>query len=117
MIQVLEQVFVGFIYLLVDIICVGFGIGEESVVLCCELEDFVDVFVIFICKQFQVFECMLWGDFNKVIVYWFNIVESMVKVYVLVILCKFGVINWVQVILFVGDIDFSVYLCVLKVLE
>ena len=117
MIQALEQVLAGSIYLPADIIRAGSGTGEESAASRREPEDLADVLATLTRKQLQVFERMSRGDSNKVIAYRLNIAESTVKAHVSAILRKLGATNRVQAILSAGDIDFSAYLRAPKVPE
>lgn len=117
MIQALEQVLAGSIYLPADIIRAGSGTGEESVASRREPEDLSDVLATLTRKQLQVFERMSRGDSNKVIAYQLNIAESTVKAHVSAILRKLGATNRVQAILSAGDIDFAAYLRAPKVPE
>ncbi len=119
MIQALEQVLAGSIYLPADIIRAGSGAGtgEESVASRREPEDLSDVLATLTRKQLQVFERMSRGDSNKVIAYQLNIAESTVKAHVSAILRKLGATNRVQAILSAGDIDFAAYLRAPKVPE
>ncbi|HCJ64216.1 MAG TPA: DNA-binding response regulator [Alcanivorax sp.] len=117
MIQALEQVLAGSIYLPADIIRAGSGAGEESTVARREPEDLSDVLATLTRKQLQVFERMSRGDSNKVIAYQLNIAESTVKAHVSAILRKLGATNRVQAILSAGDIDFAAYLRAPKVPE
>jgi DNA-binding NarL/FixJ family response regulator len=110
MIQALEQVLAGSIYLPADIIRAGSGAGEESTAARREPEDLSDVLATLTRKQLQVFERMSRGDSNKVIAYQLNIAESTVKAHVSAILRKLGATNRVQAILSAGDIDFAAYL-------
>ena len=110
MIQALEQVLAGSIYLPADIIRAGSGAGEESTAARREPEDLSDVLATLTRKQLQVFERMSRGDSNKVIAYQLNIAESTVKAHVSAILRKLGANNRVQAILSAGDIDFAAYL-------
>ena len=119
MIQALEQVLAGSIYLPADIIRAGSGAGagEESTVARRESEDLSDVLATLTRKQLQVFERMSRGESNKVIAYQLNIAESTVKAHVSAILRKLGATNRVQAILSAGDIDFAAYLRAPKVPE
>ena len=117
MIQALEQVLAGSIYLPADIIRAGSGAGEESTAARREPEDLSDVLATLTRKQLQVFERMSRGDSNKVIAYQLNIAESTVKAHVSAILRKLGATNRVQAILSAGDIDFAAYLRAPKVPE
>lgn len=117
MIQALEQVLAGSIYLPADIIRAGSGTGEESVASRREPADLNDVLATLTRKQLQVFERMSRGDSNKVIAYQLNIAESTVKAHVSAILRKLGATNRVQAILSAGDIDFAAYLRAPKVPE
>lgn len=121
MIQALEQVLAGSIYLPADIIRAGSGAGagagEESTVARREPEDLSDVLATLTRKQLQVFERMSRGESNKVIAYQLNIAESTVKAHVSAILRKLGATNRVQAILSAGDIDFAAYLRAPKVPE
>ncbi|QVL44080.1 MAG: response regulator transcription factor [Alcanivorax sp.] len=117
MIQALEQVLAGSIYLPADIIRAGSGAGEESAVARREPEDLSDVLATLTRKQLQVFERMSRGESNKVIAYQLNIAESTVKAHVSAILRKLGATNRVQAILSAGDIDFAAYLRAPKVPE
>ena len=117
MIQALEQVLAGSIYLPADIIRAGSGAGEESTAARREPEDLSDVLATLTRKQLQVFERMSRGDSNKVIAYQLNIAESTVKAHVSAILRKLGATNRVQAILSAGDIDFAAYLRATKVPE
>tara|TARA_R100000406_G_scaffold28536_1_gene18420 strand:+ start:1125 stop:1814 length:690 start_codon:yes stop_codon:yes gene_type:complete len=117
MIQALEQVLAGSIYLPADIIRAGSGAGEESTAARREPEDLSDVLATLTRKQLQVFERMSRGDSNKVIAYQLNIAESTVKAHVSAILRKLGANNRVQAILSAGDIDFAAYLRAPKVPE
>ena len=117
MIQALEQVLAGSIYLPADIIRAGSGAGEESTAARREPEDLSDVLATLTRKQLQVFERMSRGDSNKVIAYQLNIAESTVKAHVSAILRKLGATNPVQAILSAGDIDFAAYLRAPKVPE
>lgn len=110
MIQALEQVLAGSIYLPADIIRAGSGGGEESTASRREPEDLSDVLATLTRKQLQVFERMSRGDSNKVIAYQLGIAESTVKAHVSAILRKLGATNRVQAILSAGDIDFAAYL-------
>ena len=110
MIQALEQVLAGSIYLPADIIRAGSGAGEESTAARREPEDLSDVLATLTRKQLQVFERMSRGDSNKVIAYQLNIAESTVKAHVSAILRKLGATNRVQAIRSAGDIDFAAYL-------
>ena len=110
MIQALEQVLAGSIYLPADIIRAGSGTGEESAASRREPEDLADVLATLTRKQLQVFERMSRGESNKVIAYQLNIAESTVKAHVSAILRKLGATNRVQAILSAGDIDFAAYL-------
>ena len=117
MIQALEQVLAGSIYLPADIIRAGSGAGEESTAARREPEDLSDVLATLTRKQLQVFERMSRGDSNKVNAYQLNIAESTVKAHVSAILRKLGATNRVQAILSAGDIDFAAYLRAPKVPE
>lgn len=119
MIQALEQVLAGSIYLPADIIRAGSGsgAGDETVAARREPEDLSDVLATLTRKQLQVFERMSRGDSNKVIAYRLNIAESTVKAHVSAILRKLGATNRVQAILSAGDIDFGAYLRAPKVPE
>lgn len=119
MIQALEQVLAGSIYLPADIIRAGSGAGagEESAASRREPEDLSDVLATLTRKQLQVFERMSRGESNKVIAYQLNIAESTVKAHVSAILRKLGATNRVQAILSAGDIDFAAYLRAPKVPE
>ena len=117
MIQALEQVLAGSIYLPADIIRAGSGAGEESTAARREPEDLSDVLATLTRKQLQVFERMSRGDSNKVSAYQLNIAESTVKAHVSAILRKLGATNRVQAILSAGDIDFAAYLRAPKVPE
>ncbi|MBL4713658.1 MAG: response regulator transcription factor [Alcanivorax sp.] len=112
MIQALEQVLAGSIYLPADIIRAGAGsdAGNESATARREPEDLSEVLATLTRKQLQVFERMSRGESNKVIAYQLNIAESTVKAHVSAILRKLGATNRVQAILSAGDIDFSAYL-------
>lgn len=112
MIQALEQVLAGSIYLPADIIRAGSGAvaGDESAAPQRQPEDLNDVLATLTRKQLQVFERMSRGDSNKVIAYRLNIAESTVKAHVSAILRKLGATNRVQAILSAGDIDFAAYL-------
>jgi DNA-binding NarL/FixJ family response regulator len=112
MIQALEQVLAGSIYLPADIIRAGAGsdAGNESATARREPEDISEVLATLTRKQLQVFERMSRGESNKVIAYQLNIAESTVKAHVSAILRKLGATNRVQAILSAGDIDFSAYL-------
>ncbi|WP_248799233.1 response regulator transcription factor [Pseudomonas sp. MWU13-2105] len=61
-------------------------------------------------KQLQVLERMTRGESNKQIAYTLEIAETTVKAHVSAILRKLNVHNRVQAILSAGDIDFSSYL-------
>ncbi|HEX5677658.1 MAG TPA: response regulator transcription factor [Alcanivorax sp.] len=112
MIQALEQVLAGSIYLPADIIRAGSGAvaGDESAAPQRQPADLNDVLATLTRKQLQVFERMSRGDSNKVIAYRLNIAESTVKAHVSAILRKLGATNRVQAILSAGDIDFAAYL-------
>ncbi len=106
MIQALEQILSGSIYLPSDIIRADLAAAParpESAVPPEVLETLTR-------KQLQVFERMARGEPNKVIAYELNIAESTVKAHVSAILRKLGATNRVQAILAAGDIDFGAYL-------
>lgn len=119
MIQALEQVLAGSIYLPADIIRAGSGAvaGDDSAAPQRQPADLNDVLATLTRKQLQVFERMSRGDSNKVIAYQLNIAESTVKAHVSAILRKLGATNRVQAILSAGDIDFAAYLRAPKVPE
>ena len=108
MIQALEQVLAGSIYLPADIIRAG--AGDEGAASRREPDDLSEVLATLTRKQLQVFERMSRGESNKVIAYQLNIAESTVKAHVSAILRKLGATNRVQAILSAGDIDFTAYL-------
>lgn len=108
MIQALEQVLAGSIYLPADIIRAG--AGDEGATSRREPDDLSEVLATLTRKQLQVFERMSRGESNKVIAYQLNIAESTVKAHVSAILRKLGATNRVQAILSAGDIDFTAYL-------
>ena len=112
MIQALEQVLAGSIYLPADIIRAGSGAvaGDDSAAPQRQPADLNDVLATLTRKQLQVFERMSRGESNKVIAYQLNIAESTVKAHVSAILRKLGATNRVQAILSAGDIDFAAYL-------
>ena len=112
MIQALEQVLAGSIYLSADIIRAGSGAvaGDDSAAPQRQPADLNDVLATLTRKQLQVFERMSRGESNKVIAYQLNIAESTVKAHVSAILRKLGATNRVQAILSAGDIDFAAYL-------
>jgi len=112
MIQALEQVLAGSIYLPADIIRAGSGAvaGDDSVAPQRQPADLNDVLATLTRKQLQVFERMSRGESNKVIAYQLNIAESTVKAHVSAILRKLGATNRVQAILSAGNIDFAAYL-------
>ena len=115
MIQALEQVLAGSIYLPADIIRAG--AGDEGAASRREPDDLSEVLATLTRKQLQVFERMSRGESNKVIAYQLNIAESTVKAHVSAILRKLGATNRVQAILSAGDIDFAAYLRAPKVPE
>ena len=115
MIQALEQVLAGSIYLPADIIRAG--AGDDNAASRREPEDLSEVLATLTRKQLQVFERMSRGESNKVIAYQLNIAESTVKAHVSAILRKLGATNRVQAILSAGDIDFAAYLRAPKVPE
>ena len=119
MIQALEQVLAGSIYLPADIIRAGSGAvaGDDSAAPQRQPADLNDVLATLTRKQLQVFERMSRGESNKVIAYQLNIAESTVKAHVSAILRKLGATNRVQAILSAGDIDFAAYLRAPKVPE
>lgn len=108
MIQALEQVLAGSIYLPADIIRAG--AGDDGAASRREPDDLSEVLATLTRKQLQVFERMSRGESNKVIAYQLNIAESTVKAHVSAILRKLGATNRVQAILSAGDIDFTAYL-------
>ena len=112
MIQALEQVLAGSIYLPADIIRAGSGAvaGDDSAAPQRQPADLNDVLATLTRKQLQVFARMSRGESNKVIAYQLNIAESTVKAHVSAILRKLGATNRVQAILSAGDIDFAAYL-------
>ncbi len=112
MIQALEQVLAGSIYLPADIIRAASGAvaGDDSAAPQRQPADLNDVLATLTRKQLQVFERMSRGESNKVIAYQLNIAESTVKAHVSAILRKLGATNRVQAILSAGDIDFAAYL-------
>lgn len=106
MIQALEQILSGSIYLPSDIIRADLAAAparSEGAVPPEVLETLTG-------KQLQVLERMARGQPNKVIAYELKIAESTVKAHVSAILRKLGATNRVQAILAASDIDFDAYL-------
>lgn len=106
---VLGIIFDGEIWVLLEVYNVLFIECEECEIGQCLCE--------FILQQFCVLQMFGVGWFNKQIVYDFNVFEVMIKVYVIVILCKLGVINCMQVVLMVGKLVIDEELIVLLLEE
>lgn len=107
MIQALEQILSGSVYLPSDIIRADSGAPLAARRHSSVSPELLETLT---RKQLQVFERMARGESNKVIAYQLNIAESTVKAHVSAILRKLGATNRVQAILSASDVDFSAYL-------
>lgn len=96
-VRVIYVVFEGDIWLLYQLV------GGEIVLKNDEVDIVVWV-VLFMLQQFCVLMMIVEGQFNKQIVWDLGVFEVMVKVYMIVIMCKFGVNNCIQVVFVVSQL-------------